>query len=501
MKKHGFTLVELLAVIAILAILVIVALPNVMKLFNRAKQNAFETEIKEVFKTAQQQWIADSMFKTEEKVYARTKSNNCTNKLDLTGRNELEYYIKLDKSGKVVAYYATDGSYQYSYSGTGLKIEDIKDVIQISKIEESDKITVTCDEAYAPSPAPTNSNDYLMVGTGGGMSEHFLRTPLEKTQIEKITFVRSKSGHTANGTDCFDATRGQTGAILSWINDQDNDGLYEVTIGADGDIFVNNAYAMFNQMSNLETIEGMRYVNTSQATNFRAMFYNCYKLVNVDLRYLDTSQATDFSYMFNQCYAMQSLDLSRWDTSKVTNMNSMFLKCESLSSLNVENWNTSQVTNMSNMFNGCSSLISLDLRRWDTSKVTDMSGLFYLDSGLTSINISTWDTSSVTSIGVMFDGCSNLTTLDLSSFDTHNVTTITKVWGGIFSNCTNLRTIYVNPEKWDLSNASANANTFKNSTNLVGGAGTTYDSEHYDSSYAHVDGGPSNPGYLTAKSN
>ena len=34
MKKQGFTLVELLAVIAIMAILVIIALPNVLKMFN-----------------------------------------------------------------------------------------------------------------------------------------------------------------------------------------------------------------------------------------------------------------------------------------------------------------------------------------------------------------------------------------------------------------------------------------------------------------------------------
>ena len=46
MKKKGFTLVELLAVIAILAILVIIALPNVMGMFNQAKKNSFSTEIK-----------------------------------------------------------------------------------------------------------------------------------------------------------------------------------------------------------------------------------------------------------------------------------------------------------------------------------------------------------------------------------------------------------------------------------------------------------------------
>ena len=45
MKKKGFTLVELLAVIAILAILVIIALPNVLSMFTDAKKSTFKTEV------------------------------------------------------------------------------------------------------------------------------------------------------------------------------------------------------------------------------------------------------------------------------------------------------------------------------------------------------------------------------------------------------------------------------------------------------------------------
>ena len=40
---------------------------------------------------------------------------------------------------------------------------------------------------------------------------------------------------------------------------------------------------------------------------------------------------------------------------------------------------------------------------------------------------------------------------------------------------------------------------FSNCHNLVGGMGTTYDASHVDAAYAHIDGGPSNPGYLTEK--
>ena len=130
MKKKGFTLVELLAVIAILAILVIIALPNVMSMFNQAKENSFTTEIKEIYKQAQQQWISDSMMNTNEIKYWRVggtsaSSINDTKGIDLTGRTELNYYIVIDKAGKVKEYYASDGSYQYAYVGSGLEVENI----------------------------------------------------------------------------------------------------------------------------------------------------------------------------------------------------------------------------------------------------------------------------------------------------------------------------------------------------------------------------------------
>ena len=53
MSKKGFTLVELLAVIAILAILVIIALPNVLKMFNDSKKNAFIVQARKTANVSQ----------------------------------------------------------------------------------------------------------------------------------------------------------------------------------------------------------------------------------------------------------------------------------------------------------------------------------------------------------------------------------------------------------------------------------------------------------------
>ncbi len=147
MKKKGFTLVELLAVIAILAILVIIVLPNIMNLFNQAKQNSFETELKNIYKSAEQEWMKDSMFDTQSIVYARCKGANCTKELSLTGREEIEYYIEVDKAGKVIKYFATDGTYQCEYNGTGLKIEEIGNSKQVATLESTNILSVSCSGA------------------------------------------------------------------------------------------------------------------------------------------------------------------------------------------------------------------------------------------------------------------------------------------------------------------------------------------------------------------
>jgi prepilin-type N-terminal cleavage/methylation domain-containing protein len=130
MKKKGFTLVELLAVIAILAILVIIALPNVMGLFNEAKKNSFANELKEIYKTAQNQWMTDSMINTAQMSYGRyTSTLTCITKgLELSGRTQLSYGITIDKAGNVIDFVATDNTYYYDFNGTStapLKIEGI----------------------------------------------------------------------------------------------------------------------------------------------------------------------------------------------------------------------------------------------------------------------------------------------------------------------------------------------------------------------------------------
>ena len=211
------------------------------------------------------------------------------------------------------------------------------------------------------------------------------------------------------------------------------------------------------------------------------------------LRYLNTSCVTNMSYMFDGCSSLTTLDLSDWDTSNVTNMVAMFSRCSSLATLDLSGWDTGNVTNMSYMFDGCSSLTTLDLSDWDTSNVTNMVAMFSCSS-LTTLDLSGWDTSNVTEMGDMFRVCRSLTTLDLSGWDTSNVTDMRSM----FYYCSSLTTIYCG-EGWNTGKVTYSSYMFGVCTKIVGEKGTVYDSSHVDAAYAHVDGGPANPGYLTLK--
>ena len=113
---------------------------------------------------------------------------------------------------------------------------------------------------------------------------------------------------------------------------------------------------------------------------------------------------------------------------------------------------------------------------------------------LKSLDLSSFNTANVTDMGYMFYTGNALTRLDLSSFNTSKVT---EMWM-MFSDCNQLKTIYVG-DGWSTAAVTGSGYMFSDCTNIVGGKGTTYDDNHIDAAYAHIDGGPSNPGYFTEK--
>ena len=98
-NNKGFTLVELLAVIAILAILVIIAIPNVLKMFNDSKKNAFMVQARKTANVAQ-----------EHTVLSSDKTFDCNSLL--TGQKFKDCTATVDKNNQVSVDVLGSGTYE-----------------------------------------------------------------------------------------------------------------------------------------------------------------------------------------------------------------------------------------------------------------------------------------------------------------------------------------------------------------------------------------------------
>jgi len=253
-----------------------------------------------------------------------------------------------------------------------------------------------------------------------------------KSQITKV-IIENELKPKEEAIGSFDESLAQDGSVMSYVveNKKENETdetTYTAYLQSDEKLYLSSGYYLFYEFQKLETIEGMRYIDTSNVTDMNSMFRDCNSLTTIDVSTFNTEKVRDMYFIFADCNSLTTLNLSNFNTSNVPNMDYMFSGCSSLTELNLSNFNTSNVTNMSNMFFGCSSLTSLDVSTFNTEKVIDMSNMFEGCSSLTILDVSNFNTEKVSNISRMFYECSSLNTLNLSTFNTSNVTNMSAMF-------------------------------------------------------------------------
>ena len=281
-----------------------------------------------------------------------------------------------------------------------------------------------------------------------------------------------------------------------WVKDNCNEKVTQVVFDSSfADAAPSTTAKWFIGMSKLRSITGMENnLNTGNVENMNSMFYNCWSLTSLDVSNFNTINVCSMKGMFYYCCRLTSLDVSHFITDSLFTMNSMFANCYGLTNLDVSNFNTHKVNDMYCVFWYCSALTSLDVSNFNTEKVECTAGMFGGCQQLTNLYLINFNTAKVNRMDFMFYNCPGLTVLNLNSFNTSKV----KNMEYMFGECPNLKTISVD-KGWDTETVTTSDNMFLNCTSLVGDQGTTYDPDHVDVTYAHIDGGPSNPGYFTEK--
>ena len=154
MKKKGFTLVELLAVIAILAILVIVAMPNVLGMFNQAKSSTFVTEVQEYLNSASTKFMTEALKPGNQGkalVFSSDTSITGATTLDMSGA-EKTYRIDMDRNGNVTKIVIFDDNFCYEAKLVTTVSNADKEFLKI------DKTTVSVDNVWERNAAATGGD-------------------------------------------------------------------------------------------------------------------------------------------------------------------------------------------------------------------------------------------------------------------------------------------------------------------------------------------------------
>ncbi|MBR1706304.1 MAG: BspA family leucine-rich repeat surface protein [Bacteroidales bacterium] len=151
-------------------------------------------------------------------------------------------------------------------------------------------------------------------------------------KIRKIVFETNST--VSSGMILWQALHGLSSDCHVYANFDSATGTATISTAADV-MKVYNANGLFARLNNLETIEGIKHLDTEEVTDMEAMFFRCYHLVSLDLRSFSVENVKTFNTMFSDCEALTSLDLSTWKTSSLVNTYQMFGGCWNVTSLNL----------------------------------------------------------------------------------------------------------------------------------------------------------------------
>ncbi len=306
-----------------------------------------------------------------------------------------------------------------------------------------------------------------------------------------------------------------TGRVMAWImEDSDNQGFYNLYIGADGKVLGNeNSTSVFARMSKVETIRFNNNFDTKNVKYMDAMFVNCTALKNVDFNHLDTSNVISLHQTFSNCKSLEYIDLTDNDFANVGWLDGTFYSCISLKSIDISNKRFKEMTYFADTFDGCTSLeyanlsnltvdnlgtfepnfvgcnslkkvdfsnfkapsltsvqpvfISanqleeVDLSGFTAVNLTSMSSMFYNSPSLKTVNLSNINVPNVTTIDQLFYSCSSLENIDFTNFDTSNI----KKMGGMFVRCMNLKKLDL--RGFDTSQVTEMSNMFDSCNKLT----------------------------------
>ena len=295
---------------------------------------------------------------------------------------------------------------------------------------------------------------------------------VDRDVVKKIKFVNHYDG------------QGQKVWLFDGIACYLNNGTVYVVVG-DYIKLTGSMNGAFAGLNNLESIEGLELLDTSNVKDMSYMFQKCTSLKSISCIDIETNSALSTKGMFLDCENLTTLDLSTCDMSLVEDMSKMFAGCKGLESIRlpktqnvknlseflletgvskesgteikgslntancenmscfakdsniqninfVENFNTESLKDASYAFSSCSPM-SIDLSNWNMKNVENLNGMFMNCSILKDCNVSGWDMPNLKQCEMMFFYCSSLESIKIDWTNLPQIGTMRKMFQRCFS--------------------------------------------------------------------
>ena len=128
---------------------------------------------------------------------------------------------------------------------------------------------------------------------------------------------------------------------------------------------------IFKRLNKLEVVDISGW-DTSNVKFMKGIFSNCTKLKKIiGIKNLDVSKLENANFMFYQCEKLVELDLTNWNPMLLQRASYMFYNCSNLKIIkNIENWQLPNIKDVRSMFSGCTKL-DVDLSNWDLTIIKD----------------------------------------------------------------------------------------------------------------------------------
>lgn len=217
----------------------------------------------------------------------------------------------------------------------------------------------------------------------------------------------------------------------------------------------NSTANFFSGFKNLQEIDGLNNLDTSNTANMNNMFDGLTKLKTVDLSQLNVSNAVNISNIFSNS-GLESVDVADWDVRNVKYASSILANSQ-IKSLDISNWQVDSLISAMSMFAVAPNLTSLKMFK-DFKNIESVNGMFF-QSNIKNLDASGWNMSNVKDASVMFAGAS-IETLDASNWNLSNVSGLT----GMFAQMPNLKSLDVS--NWQLTDVVSMDQMFLGDTSL-----------------------------------